>query len=511
MPKPRRIKRLLVANRGEIALRVIRTCREMSIEPDALYSDADRNALHIVQARSSYRLPGNTPQETYLNIPLIVDICKRNHIDAVHPGYGFLAENADFAKALEDENIIFVGPTSKCIHDFGDKLIAKNMAEKAGVRGVPGTLKPVSKMEDGLKALDEIRLPVIIKAAAGGGGRGMRVVRDKDDFARAFHSAQSESMGAFASDKVFLEKYIEEPRHIEVQIMGDTHGNIVHFGERECSIQRRHQKLLEEAPSAVVTEEMRHSLGEAAVKVAKSGNYAGAGTVEFLMDRSGEFYFIEMNTRLQVEHPVTEQVTGTDLVREQILVAEGRKQSFKQKDIVVRGHSIETRINAEDPLRDFLPALGRINRYIPPMGNGVRLDSSAYEGYTIPMHYDSLVGKLITYGSDRLTAIRKMQRALREFIITGVKTTIPFHIYVMSHPDFVSGKFSTSFVDRNFTPEKIKEFITGKGAEEDMRDVAIASALIAYLARERAHPDTQAAAPQSARPDAWVTRARSNR
>jgi len=511
MPRAKRIKRLLVANRGEIALRVIRTCREMDIQPDALYSDADRNALHIVHARSSYRLPGSAPQDTYLNIPLIIDICKRNGIDAVHPGYGFLAENADFAKALEDEKIIFVGPTSKCIHDYGDKLIAKNMAEKAGVRGVPGTLKPVSRLEDGLKALRQIGLPVIIKAAAGGGGRGMRVVRREDEFAKSFRSAQSESMGAFASDKVFLEKYIEEPRHIEVQIMGDKHGNVVHFGERECSIQRRHQKLIEEAPSAVVTEEMRHALGEAAVKVAKSGNYVGAGTVEFLLDRNGEFFFIEMNTRLQVEHPVTEQVTGVDLVREQILVAEGKKQSYRQEDIVVRGHSIETRINAEDPMRDFLPALGKLNRYIPPMGNGVRLDSSAYEGYTIPMHYDSLVGKLITYGIDRETAIRKMRRALREFIITGVKTTIPFHIYVMSHPDFVKGQFSTSFVDRNFTPEKIKEFISGKDAEEDMRDVAIASALIAYLARERAHSDSQAGPEQTTRLSPWVTRARSGR
>ena len=486
--KKRKIKKLLVANRGEIALRVIRTCREMGIEVDGLYSDADRNALHIVHAVSSYRLPGNTPQETYLNIPLIVDICKINKIDAVHPGYGFLAENADFAQALEDEGIIFVGPTAKCIRDYGDKLVAKRLAAQGGVRGVPGTDEPVATLKAGLKAFREIKPPVMIKAAAGGGGRGMRVVRSEEEFTKDFKMAQSESLAAFGSDKVFLEKYVEHPRHIEFQILGDRYGNIIHLGERECSIQRRHQKLLEEAPSPVVDQKLREEMGAVATKVAKSGNYVGAGTVEFLVDRKGSFHFIEMNTRLQVEHPVTELVTNTDLVREQILIAEGEKLSFLQDDVHVRGHSIEVRLNAEDPLRDFLPVLGKLNRYLPPMGNGIRLDSSAYEGYEIPIYYDSLIGKLITYGHDRMTAIRKMQRALREFIITGVKTTIPFHQFVMAHPDFQKGKFSTSFVEDHFSAKEIKRFLHSRDEKVNLHDVAMAAALVYHLSQANVQP-----------------------
>ena len=490
--RKRKINRLLVANRGEIALRVIRTCREMGIEAHALYSDADRNALHIVHAHASYRLPGNTPQETYLNLPLIVDLCKRHRIDAVHPGYGFLAENAEFAQALEDEGITFVGPSAQTIRDFGDKLVAKRMAAQAGVQPVPGTAEPVDSLEAGLEAFRSIGPPMMIKAAAGGGGRGMRIVRSEAEFPPAFRAAQSESLGAFGSDKVFLEKYIDHPRHIEFQVLGDHYGNIIHLGERECSIQRRHQKLLEEAPSPVVDAKLREEMGATAVRVAHSGGYTGAGTVEFLMDSRGNFYFIEMNTRLQVEHPVTEMVTNTDLVREQILIAEGHRLSLRQQDVEIRGHSIEARINAEDPLREFLPALGRLNRYLPPMGNGIRLDSSAYEGYTIPIYYDSLIGKLITHGPDRLAAIRKMERALREFIITGVKTTIPFHLFVMTHPEFIKGRFSTTFIDENFSPERIRKLLACKSERANLQDVAVAAALIYHLAHSDVHPDTDA-------------------
>ena len=504
----RKIKRLLVANRGEIALRIIRTCREMGIEPEAIYSDADSNALHIVHASASYRLPGHSPAESYLNIPLIVDICKAHNIDAVHPGYGFLAENADFAQALEDAGVIFVGPSAKSIRDFGDKLIAKKMAKEAGVECVPGTPEPVHTLEEGLKAFHEIKPPVIIKAAAGGGGRGMRVVRTEEEFAKAFRASQSESLTAFGSDKVFLEKYIEKPRHIEFQVLGDRFGNLIHLGERECSIQRRHQKLLEEAPSAAVDEKLRAEMGAVAVKVAKSGGYYGAGTVEFLLDARGKFYFMEMNTRLQVEHPVTEMVTNTDLVREQIFIAEGQKLTYKQEDVQITGHSIEARINAEDPLTDFLPALGKLNRYLPPMGNGIRLDSSAYEGYEIPMHYDSMIGKLITHAHDRSTAIAKMRRALREFIVTGVKTTIPFHEFVMTHPDFVKGSFSTGFVDEHFTPREIEKFLTSPDQKVHLRDVAIAAALIYHLSQVNASPDLNPMAAVSVHNTPYASRLR---
>jgi acetyl-CoA carboxylase biotin carboxylase subunit len=497
MPK-RKIKRLLVANRGEIALRIIRTCREMGIEPDAVYSDSDVNALHIVHAVNSFRLPGHTSAETYLNIPLIVDICKQHKIDAVHPGYGFLAENAGFAQALDDAGIIFVGPSAKCIRDFGDKLFAKKLAAQAGVDCIPGTPEPVQSLEEGLAAFREIKPPVIIKAAAGGGGRGMRVVRTEDEFAKAFRASQSESLGAFGSDKVFLEKYIEKPRHIEFQILGDSQGNVIHLGERECSVQRRHQKLLEEAPSPALSAKLRDEMGAVAVKVAKSGGYHGAGTVEFLLDAKGRYYFMEMNARLQVEHPVTEMVTNTDLVREQILIAEGHKLEIAQEDVRITGHSIEARINAEDPFSDFLPALGKLNRYLPPMGNGVRLDSSAYEGYEIPLQYDSMIGKLITHAHDRATAIAKMQRALEEFIVTGVKTTIPFHEFVMAHPDFVKGSFSTSFVDEHFTPREIEKFLASPGQKVSLRDAAIAAALIYHLSQVNVMAGNDQYAPNAA-------------
>ena len=496
----RRIRRLLIANRGEIAVRIARTCREMGIETVSVYSDADHNSLHIVLSDFACRLPGNTPKETYLNIPLIIDVCKKYKVDAVHPGYGFLAENYEFAKALENERIIFVGPSSENIRLLGDKLEAKKTAIKADAPVVPGTEFALKSLDEARSFIKDVKLPVIIKAAGGGGGRGMRIVHKESDFERVFKSAQSESLSAFGSDAVFIEKYVEEPKHIEFQVLADHHGNVVHLGERECSVQRRYQKLVEEAPSSVLTPEEREKIGSVAVRIAKAAGYVNAGTVEFLLDKERNFYFMEMNTRLQVEHPVTEMVTNKDLVKEQIEIAEGKKLAYSQDDVRISGHSIEARINAEDPLKNFIPALGRINRYLPPMGNGIRLDSHAYEGYTIPIYYDSLVGKLISYGSTREDARRKLLRALGEFIITGIKTTIPFHQYVLSHPVFVDGSFTTSFVEKYFNTEEISRFLTRADEERNLFRVAIASALAYYLAQS-ATWGVQEKQPQSSRPD----------
>ncbi len=484
MKKTRKIRRILIANRGEIAVRIIRTCKEMEIETVSIYSDADHNALHIVLSDFAERLPGNSPQETYLNIPLVVDICKKYKVDAVHPGYGFLSENEEFAQVLEDERIVFIGPSPKNIHDLGDKLFAKGTARGIGVPVIPGTEKAVTTLEEGKTFVKRFGFPVMIKAAAGGGGRGMRVVHKMEEFERSFRSAQSECLTAFGSNAVFVERLVEEPKHIEFQILADQAGNVVHLGERECSIQRRHQKLIEEAPSPALSEEKRAEIGECAVKIAKAAGYVNAGTVEFLLDKDGNYYFIEMNTRLQVEHPVTELITNTDLVREQISIAEGRNLDYNQEEVRFSGHSVEARINAEDPLNNFVPTLGRVNRYIPPMGNGVRLDSHVYEGYTVPMHYDSLVGKLITHGHTRDVAVRKMLRALNEFIITGIKTTIPFHQYVMSHAVFIDGSFTTSFVDKYFHQEEIRKFLTRADQKQSLQRVAVASAL-AYLLAHR--------------------------
>ncbi len=481
----KRIKRILVANRGEIAVRIIRTCRELGIETVSVFSDADHNALHIVLSEFGERLPGNTPQETYLNIPLLIDICKKYKVDAVHPGYGFLAENEEFAQALSDEKIIFIGPTPKNVHDLGDKLFAKKTAQSVGVPVISGTEKPVTTVDEARSFAKKHGLPLIIKAAAGGGGRGMRIVQKESDLETTFHSAQSEAQTAFGSNALFLERYVENPKHIEFQILADQFGNVIHLGERECSIQRRYQKLIEEAPSPALSPSLRMEMGESAVRIAKASGYINAGTVEFLLDNNKNYFFIEMNTRLQVEHPVTEMVTNTDLVREQIYIAEGRELSYTQEDIRFSGHSIEARINAEDPLKNFIPTLGKINRFIPPMGNGIRLDTHVYEGYTVPIYYDSLIGKLISHGNTREVSINKMLRALGEFIITGIKTTIPFHQYVMSHPAFLNAEFTTSFVDRYFNAEEIKKFLTGKFEERNIRRVAIASALSYILAQRQ--------------------------
>lgn len=483
MAKGRKIKRILVANRGEIALRIIRTCREMGIESVAVYSTADKNALHIVHSDYAVHLPGRSSADTYLQIGKLIDIARELKCDAVHPGYGFLAENAGFASACGDAGVKFIGPSPQAIQDMGNKLVAKEVMSSCGLPTVPGSKSAVTSTEEAMALIKEIGLPVILKAAAGGGGRGMRVVTSAADFEKSFRSCQNEAKGAFGSDEVFIERYVDHPKHIEFQILADEHGNVVHLGERDCSVQRRHQKLIEEAPSPSLTPELREEIGKMACAAAQAASYANAGTVEFLLDSKGKYYFMEMNTRLQVEHPVTEEITGIDLVKQQILVAMGEKLSFKQQDIQFRGHSFEARINAEDPFRQFLPALGNINRYIPPLGRGVRLDAGTYEGYSIPMEYDSMVAKLITTGTDRLDAIARMQRALDEFIITGVKTTIPFHQFVFSHKEFIAGKHDTGFVERNFSGDAAES--TKLTSSESIKEAAVAAALGYYMSKSK--------------------------
>ncbi|MCC7478712.1 acetyl-CoA carboxylase biotin carboxylase subunit [bacterium] len=485
-------KRILVANRGEIAVRIIRTCREMGIESVAIYSEADANALHIVLANFAEELPGATPAETYLNIPLILSICKKFKVDAVHPGYGFLSENPAFAQACSDNGITFIGPSPQAILDLGNKVKAKEIARSANIPLIPGSDGPVDEAQ-AVELAREIGFPIIFKAAAGGGGRGMRVVRKMDDLARLLQSCKNEARGAFGDDSIFIERYVEQPKHIEFQVMGDRHGNVIHLGERDCSIQRRHQKLIEEAPSPALTPELREEMGSVAVRLAKAAGYYNAGTVEFLLDKQGRYYFMEMNTRLQVEHPVTELVSFVDLVREQIRVAAGMPLSVKQEDVQLRGWAIEARINAEDPLKGFVPALGRINRYIPPAGGGVRLDSCAYEGFTIPSHYDSMVAKLICYGRDREDAILKMRRALSEYIITGVRTTIPFHRYVFEHPVFTGGDFHTGFIEEHFSDESVANMVRSPGEHANIEHIALAAALEYFLERTALIKSNQAA------------------
>jgi len=476
-------KRIMVANRGEIAMRVIRSCREMGIESVALYSDADANALHIVAADFAANLPGETPGETYLNIDRIMEICKKYEVDALHPGYGFLSENPDMAQACADNGIKFIGPSPQAIRDLGNKVKAKEIAKAAGAPTVPGTDGAVTSEEEAIAFAKKAGFPLMLKAAAGGGGRGMRMVRTMEDLPKMLQSCRNEARGAFGSDEVFIERYVENPKHIEFQVLADQHGNCIHLGERDCSVQRRHQKLIEEAPSPALTEELRAEMGQVAVNLAKEAGYENAGTVEFLLDSDGNYYFMEMNTRLQVEHPVTEMVTFVDLVEKQIRVAAGEPLGIKQDEIVIRGWAFEARINAEDALKGFMPALGKLNRYIPPAGGGVRMDSCAYEGYDIPVHYDSMVGKLITFGRTREKAMNKMLRALDEIVVTGVKTTIPFHNYVFNHPVFRKGDFHTGFVEEHFNDKIINEKLRGEALAVEARDVAVAAALQYYLDR----------------------------
>lgn len=439
-------RKVLIANRGEIALRVIRACRELGIQTVAVYSEADRESLHVRFADDDVCIGPAPARDSYLKIPRIIAAAEIAGADAIHPGYGFLAENAEFAETCAASNIAFIGPTAEQIRVMGDKAAARNAMTAVGVPIIPGTPGGVEDPEEALAFAREIGFPVIIKATAGGGGKGMRVATEPDDFVRSFQLARSEALSAFGNGEVYVEKYLSRPRHIEFQIMGDRHGHVVHLGERDCSVQRRHQKLIEEAPSPALTPELRAAMGDAAVRGAQAIDYVGAGTIEMLLE-DGKFYFMEMNTRIQVEHPVTEMLTGVDLVKEQIRVAAGEELSFTETP-PFRGHVIECRVNAEDPARNFQPSPGRLEVFHPPGGPGVRLDTHVYTGYVVPPFYDSLIAKLVCQGRDRQEALRRMQMALETFVIEGVTTTIPFLARVMANPRFQAGEVDTKFLER---------------------------------------------------------------
>ncbi len=460
-------EKVLIANRGEIAIRIMRACRELDVESVAVYSDADKKSLYVNYANEKYPLGNPSPSRSYLNIEKIINIAVDSGADAIHPGYGFLAENPKLGEECEKNGITLIGPTGKVINEMGDKITSKQIMKKAGIPVIEGTDEGISDVEEAKEIADNIGYPVIIKASAGGGGIGMRAVFSPDELERALESTQSVAKTNFGDDTVFIEKYLEKPRHIEFQVLGDNYGNVIHVADRECSIQRRHQKLLEEAPSPIMTDELREIMGESAIKAASSINYTGAGTIEFMYE-NGEYYFLEMNTRIQVEHPITEIVTNTDLVQEQIKIAAGEELELRQNDIKVTGHAIECRINAEDPLNDFAPDPGRITGYRSPGGPGVRLDSGVYMNYTIPPFYDSMISKLITNGSTRNDAINRMKRALSEYIILGVKTTLPFHKAIIRNPNFIKGDLNTHFIDDH--KKKIDEEMA-KVIEEDLETV----------------------------------------
>lgn len=443
-------KKILIANRGEIALRIIRACREMGIKTVVVYSEADRESLPVRLADQAFCIGPAPAARSYLNIPGMISAALLSGAEAVHPGYGFLAENPAFAEACARHGLVFIGPSPEAVRKMGDKIAAREAVSKSGVPVVPGSPGALSRVKEALDVASEIGYPVLVKAGAGGGGRGMRVANNPAELAGAVQTAQAEARAAFGDDRVYLEKYVEEPRHIEFQVLGDIRGRIIHLGERECSLQRRNQKLVEESPSVALTPRLRKKMGEMAVRAARSVSYTGAGTVEFLLDKDQNFYFLEMNTRIQVEHPVTEMVTGIDLIKEQIRLAAGEPLGYNQEEIRVRGWSIECRINAEDPGRDFAPSPGVITAFLPPGGPGVRLDSAAYPGWKVPPYYDSLIAKLIAWGQDRDEALARMERALSEFFIEGIKTTISFHRQVLQDPLFRRGELSTGFLQRRF-------------------------------------------------------------
>lgn len=460
-----KIKKILIANRGEISLRIIRTAREMGIKTVAVYSEADRTALHVRAADEAVCLGPAASSRSYLLGDKIIQKAKELQVDAIHPGYGFLSENASFARKVQEAGIIFIGPSPESIEIMGNKVAARRAAARYQIPMVPGTEEAITDIILAKRKALEIGYPILIKASAGGGGKGMRIVESEQEFEPQMQRAISEAESAFGDGSVFIEKYLSSPRHIEIQVLGDQYGNYVHLFERECSIQRRHQKVIEEAPSAIVTEEKRKAMGEAAIKVAQACNYHSAGTVEFIVDENLNFYFLEMNTRLQVEHPVTEFITGKDLVKEQILVAEGRRLSFAQEDLKIQGHAIEVRVYAEDPSNNFLPAIGHLNTYRRPQGPGIRVDDGFEEGMEIPIHYDPLIGKLITYHENRQEAINRMIRAIDEFQITGVETTLSFCKFVMQHPAFREGRFDTKFIERYFSPEDLESQFDPKELE----------------------------------------------
>jgi acetyl-CoA carboxylase biotin carboxylase subunit len=477
-------KRILIANRGEIAVRVIRACREMGIESVAVYSDVDRRALHVRKADFCEYLGPAQASESYLNIPKILDAARRSGAEAIHPGYGFLSENAFFARACRDAGIVFIGPSPESMEMMGSKTRARQHMKKANVPFVPGTDTGLKDVAEALEVAESIGYPVMLKASAGGGGKGMRMVASAGELASALEATRSEAQRSFGDSEVYIEKFIENPRHVEMQIFGDTHGNVIYLAERECSVQRRHQKVLEEAPCSFVDPDMRRRMGEVAVQVGKAAHYCNAGTVEFLVDAKKNFYFLEMNTRLQVEHPVTEMVTGIDLVQLQFLVAAGEPLPIKQEDIVLRGHAIELRIYAEDPDNNFFPSPGRITRLISPSGPGIRRDSGMYEGWVVPLDYDPLLGKLIAYGENRPQVINRLRRALVEYFIGGIKTNVSLFRRILLHPDFQAGRVDTGFLDR-----LLKEAPQGDARTARRTPmVALAAAIFAQQPPPGSHP-----------------------
>lgn len=474
----KKIQKILIANRGEIAIRIMRTCREMGISTVAVFSDADRTSMHVRYADEAYHIGASPSSESYLNADKIIDVAKKSNADAIHPGYGFLSENAGFAVKCAENGIKFIGPSPEVINQMGDKIQARLTMIAAGVPVVPGTTESIKTEKDAVDTIQQIGLPVMVKAAAGGGGKGMRLITDEKDIVSMVRSARSEAKAAFGNDSVYVEKYITSPHHIEFQVLGDQHGNVVHLFERECSVQRRHQKMIEETPSPLVTPELREEMGRCAANAAKAVNYEGAGTIEFLVDNDLNFYFLEMNTRLQVEHPITERVTGIDLVKQQILVAEGHPLSFKQEQLRQSGHAIECRVYAEDSENNFMPNPGKIYNITQPLGLGVRTDGYVYEGYEIPIYYDSMISKLIVWAQNRSEAIERMKRALYEYKITGVKTSIKFLERIMDSEDFRSGKYDTNFIEKN------RDFLLSSAkCEDNCEDMIIIAAYIEHLDR----------------------------
>lgn len=480
------IKKVLIANRGEIAVRILRSCREMGISTVAVYSDADRTAMHVRLADEAYYLGPSPSNESYLISDKVLDVAKLSGADAIHPGYGFLSENAEFAERIAAEGLIFIGPPPHAIRTMGDKITARQNMIEAGVPVVPGTEEKIVDKEQADRIGNEIGFPIMVKASAGGGGKGMRLVEKEEDLYPAVLAAQSEALAAFGDDSVYVEKYIGSPHHIEFQVLADKFGNVIHLCERECSVQRRHQKVVEETPSPLMTPKLREEMGKSAVEAARAVNYEGAGTIEFLADDDLNYYFLEMNTRLQVEHPITEMVTGVDLVKEQILIASGEKLSYSQKDIKQIGHSIECRIYAEDPENKFMPSPGLITRLDEPQGVGVRNDGYVYAGFEIPMFYDPMISKLVTWGKDRDESRRRMKRALSEYFISGVKTSIQFLRRIMDTPDFVDGKYNTHFIQNNeeflFQPCNDEASIVSgtEKVEERLENLALIAALLKY-------------------------------
>jgi acetyl-CoA carboxylase biotin carboxylase subunit len=474
-----KIKKILVANRGEIALRVMRTAKEMGIKTVAVFSEADRNSPHVFFADEAICIGPAPSAQSYLNGNKIIEVCKKLKVDAIHPGYGFLSENAGFAKKVKEAGLIFIGPSAEAIDLMGSKLAAKNIASENNVPLVPGTKSAITDIEEAKQKAEEIGYPVLIKASAGGGGKGMLIVESSGEFEEQMERATSEAVSAFGDGSVFIEKYIGSPRHIEIQVLGDQHGNVIYLFERECSIQRRHQKVVEEAPSSVITPDVREKMGNAAVALAKACGYYNAGTVEFIVDENLDFYFLEMNTRLQVEHPVTEQITGLDLVRLQIEIAEGKPLPIKQSDLKILAHAVEIRVYAEDPRNNFLPDIGKLSSYKLPFGPGIRVDDGFEEGMEIPIYYDSMIAKLITTATTREEAMDRMIRAIDDFKITGVETTLPFCKYVMQHENFRNGNFDTNFIKNHYSPDQLE-----KSIDKDEAEIAGVVALKIFLEKQ---------------------------